>query len=471
MALQHFSNNSQTYHLLSFNKDGVEEPGAGGVPDSDAAIAALTTPGDEITDVFIISHGWQNDGDDAIAQYNSWLEAYNPDRADDGIRPLIIALHWPSKAWSDKKVVASNNGLLADDAPDASEGVITVPEAVEEYARSIADTDAARKALETILTTVATEPDATVAAGDPLPSSLTEAYATLLREAGVDADPADDVARDSGGGGLLADDADAEDNAVGPDVWDLGEIVAGTTEGTPQSETLLLGDGLFAKLREGLLTALRQLTFWTMKKRARTFGESGGSQLLRRIQEASPTVRVHLMGHSFGTVVVSSMVRGPGADPVPPLRPVDSMFLVQGAVSLWAFADELPKNVGEGRGYFADVVTPAFATGPIVATRSIHDHAVGKFYPLAARVSREYLLADELPRYGGLGEYGIQGAGAIELPALKKGASTAPGPLVRGKVYNIDASEVIATGDGPGGAHSDLAHRELTQLAWAEAVS
>src|SRR3712207_7349294 len=47
----------------------------------------------------------------------------------------------------------------------------------------------------------------------------------------------------------------------------------------------LLGDGLWGKLREAVLTPLRQLTFWSMKDRARKFGEGGGRRLLTRSEE------------------------------------------------------------------------------------------------------------------------------------------------------------------------------------------
>jgi pimeloyl-ACP methyl ester carboxylesterase len=216
-----------------------------------------------------------------------------------------------------------------------------------------------------------------------------------------------------------------------------------------------------------VLTPLRQLTFWTMKDRARRFGESGGSALLRQLQEAAPHVRVHLMGHSFGTIVVSATVRGPGERPRPPVRPVGSLFLVQGAVSLWAFSPEVPESVGGGRGYFADVLRPEFVAGPIVATRSKWDYAVGKYYPLAVRMARQYLLG-ELPKFGGIGTFGIQGAGATELP-LTAAEARAEDALGSGKVFNVDASRVVARLDGPAGAHSDIAHRELGRLAWVAA--
>src|SRR3546814_1454177 len=49
--------------------------------------------------------------------------------------------------------------------------------------------------------------------------------------------------------------------------------------------------------------------------------------------------------------------------------------------------------------------------GPIVTTRSVHDTAVGKYYPMGARLSGSRTLA-ELPKYGGVGSFGLQGLGS-----------------------------------------------------------
>ncbi len=91
--------------------------------------------------------------------------------------------------------------------------------------------------------------------------------------------------------------------------WDPDEAFGEAVQ--EQEDDGLLGDGWFQKLRQAVLTPLRQLTFWHGKNQAREFGERGAAKLLRAVMAASPA-RVHLMGHSFGTIVVSSAVRGPG---------------------------------------------------------------------------------------------------------------------------------------------------------------
>jgi hypothetical protein len=60
-----------------------------------------------------------------------------------------------------------------------------------------------------------------------------------------------------------------------------------------------------------LLAPLRTLSFWKMKDRARDFGESGSFNLLSQLQQAcSEKVRFHLMGHSFGCIVVTATLCG-----------------------------------------------------------------------------------------------------------------------------------------------------------------
>ncbi|WP_243074902.1 hypothetical protein [Microbacterium sp. SS28] len=438
MSLRRIPGRSQSYHLISYDRKGREQRDEDGGVASEAALAAIAAPG--VTDVFVLSHGWQGDHADAISQYDHWIGAADPDADADGVSPVVIGLHWPSKAWSDRELKDAPSGLLGDEP--TGDGV-TVDEAVEEFAAQLGDDPATREALREVLAYAASVPvDQEASDADELPAGVAEAYRTLVARLGASADD----------GGLLGGG------------WDPDAVFAESL--TTEADDGLLGDGWFSRLREAVLTPLRQLTFWNSKNHAREFGEGAAADLVRKIIRTAD-VRVHLMGHSFGTIVVSSAVRGANGSPKPPARPVSSLFLVQGAVSLWAFAEEVPEKFGGGRGYLADVVRPEFVSGPIVVTRSKWDYAVGKFYPLAVRLAGQYLLGDdEAPKYGGIGSFGAHGvAGSVELPALAAGARQDPG-LEAGTLYNIDASKVIAKLDGASGAHSDIGHAELSWLAW-----
>lgn len=449
MALRRIPGTEREYHLIAFDKRGDEVRDPDGTSASDAALAAAADPASAITDVFVMSHGWQGDYVDAISQYDRWLAADAPDRPGDGIRPLVIGLHWPSKAWSDRTIrTAATGGLLADE-PEASGDSITVDDAVAEYAERFGDDPDVRDALRTVLEHVAdVDPERDAEPRDRLPSDVADAYRRLAERIGA-----------AGDDPLLSSGWDAEAS--------FSEAAERHGE---EGDDGLLGDGWFSKLREAILTPLRQLTFWHGKNQAREFGESGAAGLVRALMEATPA-RIHLLGHSFGTIVMSGAVRGAGDDPEPLPRPVASLFLAQGAVSLWAFSQNVPRDVGGGKGYFADIVDPARVTGPIVATRSKWDHAVGRYYPLAVRVAGQFLLGDDLPKYGGIGTFGIQGVpDAVELPPLQSGRAP-EAAFSPATVHNIDASAVISRLEGASGAHNDLAHRELVQLAWRAALA
>ncbi len=119
MSLRRIPGKSQQYFLITYDKRGDEVPDADGTSASKEAIGALKDPAAGVTDVFILSHGWQGDYDDAIRQYDRWIGAANPDTSGDGIRPFIIGLHWPSKAWSDRELKSAPTGLLGDEPADA----------------------------------------------------------------------------------------------------------------------------------------------------------------------------------------------------------------------------------------------------------------------------------------------------------------------------------------------------------------
>lgn len=203
-----------------------------------------------------------------------------------------------------------------------------------------------------------------------------------------------------------------------------------------------------------------------MKRRACQFGESGAAALLRRLQAAVPpwrAVRFHLIGHSFGCIVVSACVAGRPKD-----RPasVDTLILVQGVMSLWSFCSTIPSSPGRA-GYFHRTIANDLGRGATVTTRSEHDRAVGFFYPLGAAVARQRRYAPgQLPVFGGLGTYGAQGP----LPAvedLHMRDASEPYQFKPQTIYNLEASAVIADGTGPSGAHSDICHPAVAHAVWS----
>src|SRR5260370_34236050 len=121
-------------------------------------------------------------------------------------------------------------------------------------------------------------------------------------------------------------------------------------------------------------------------------------------------------------------------------------------------------------GYFHRLVAQRLVSGPVITTQSIHDRAVGSFYPLGAGAAREVDFgAGELPKYGGLGTFGAQGPGVTIEELTMRPVSESYG-FRPATVYNLDASEVIKVGAGPSCAHSDICHPEVAHAA-CEAIT
>lgn len=431
------------YYLICYDGDGEEQPEHGRLL-SDEVVRQVAE--ESVTDVVVLSHGWNGDLPAARDQYRRWITAML-DRAEDrevvsttvpGFRPLIVGLHWPSKAWGDEETGGASFATGASWGPVAGR---SVDDLVDDYADRLADTPAARAAIRTIV-------ESTLAdiAPPTLPPAVRAAYETLDEEADMPA------LGDGSEPGADREPFDAE----------------ATYQAAQLEEQLVpYGGGGFLG---GLLAPLRTLTFWQMKRRACRFGETGAAVLLRRMQaveQADRALRFHLMGHSFGCIVVSACVAGaPGRRSAA----VDSLCLVQGALSLWSYSSRIPSSPPRA-GYFHRLLSDQLVRGPVVVTMSSHDRAVGSFYPLGAGVARQVdYVPGQLPKYGGIGAFGARGP-MPEVEDIPVGAPDESYQFRHGVVYNVECSPVIAHGEGPSGAHSDICHPEIAHLVWSAMLS
>jgi len=442
------------YHLICFDENGKERREADSSMLSRSMARLISDPAEKITDVFFASHGWKGDVPAAIEQYDRWVGEMvrSPDHAAAGSRrpgfnAVVVGLHWPSLPFGDEEFPAEGGVLSGDD--DAG-----LDRQIEQYAASIADTSAARAAILIILSAARRDDGE----NDSLPQEVRDAYDKLREEA---------LPNDLNGGNLGAPPGADHDE------WDPEAIYRNARRAeaaaSASGEPGLLGGGMFDKLKGFFVAPLQQLSFWKMKDRARLIGESGGHALLCDLQRAAlPTTHFHLMGHSFGCIVVSAAVAGA---PVGPslVRPVDSLFLVQGALSLWSFCPDIPYARGEA-GYFSRILADSFVRGPMVTTRSKHDSAIGKLYPNAAGAASQLVLGDDLPKYGGVGTFGAQGLGAIASDRIMESPTSAY-EFENGRVYNLEASATIRNGGGFSGAHSDIAHPEVAHAMWQAALT
>jgi hypothetical protein len=441
------------YYLVCFDEQGRERKEPDGSLLSETVARLIGDAREGITDVFLASHGWKGDVPAAIEQYDRWVGEMvrSKDRAAaavarPGFKAIVVGLHWPSLPFGDEQI-NTEGGLLSD------EDEADVERQIEEYVASLGDTPRIRQALRTILTASQLD-DGQL---ETLPEEVRTAYDALF----ADAFP-DDL-----GSGTLGAPPGADHGEWDPDAiyLEARQSTTDISEGGPG----LLGDGLFGTVKGLFVAPLQQLSFWKMKDRGRRIGETGGHALLIQLQRAAqPNVHFHLMGHSFGCIVVSATVAGaPGGEKLP--RPVQSLFLVQGALSLWSFCSSIPYAKTEA-GYFNRIVKQSLVDGPIVTTRSSFDSAVRKLYPKAAAIAGQLVLDDELPKFGGVGTFGAQGLGDLAAELVLQPADFAYG-FKKGHVYNLEASGIIKNGEGFSGAHSDIAHPEVAHVMWQAALA
>ncbi|MER6030702.1 hypothetical protein [Streptomyces sp. NPDC001851] len=227
----------------------------------------------------------------------------------------------------------------------------------------------------------------------------------------------------------------------------------------PDSATQGIGDW-FSHAINGAKDAMRVLSYTIMKTRAGDIGRRGLGPLLETLHSRSPAVRVHLIGHSFGARLVSFALSGISARAN---SPVASLLLLQGAFSHWSFAHAKDNPFGSAGALnaFADRVH-----GPLVATFSVFDWAVGVWYPKASFLAQEDAQAKTAGRWGGMGADGYQAVNPSddrEMPAN----GNMNYEFTPGTFYRVNAASVInnVQGEPFSGAHSDIRKRPVAALA------
>jgi hypothetical protein len=434
MPQRKIPNTDVAYALVCFDANGMERADDRDAPGgrfSERVIEGVRAH--PPTDIFMFSHGWKGDVEAAVGQYDDWIGALVNQEADrlrmqarpGGFVPVFIGLHWPSLPWGDEEIGAGANFAVQGSA---------VAALVDLYAKRLGDKPEVRAALGLIF-----EEARANAAADTLTDKARKAYLRL--------DQTLDLGENQLGGPPEADREPFDPDAAVEASFDLGADFGGQDLGG------------------AILSPLRQLSFWTMKKRARKVGEAAMHDLLKRLQGASANARVHLIGHSFGCIVMSSMLGGPGCA-APLARPVDSCVLLQGAMSLWSFASEIPLAPGTV-GYFRRLLADGKVQGPAVATISRFDTAVGRLYPAAAGVAGQVAFAG-LPKYGAIGAFGI--CGVKDVGTGKMLAADQDYGFEARRVYNLESSQFIRKGGGLSGAHSDISGPEVAHAIWQAAI-
>jgi hypothetical protein len=390
------------------------------------------------TDVLVISHGWNNDMAEAQALYANLAASMrgvldNSAPASYADRTLaIIGVLWPSKRFAESDLIPGGAASVGGGA-DAD----AIRTELDELAAFLDRDDASQtlKQARELVDQLGDDPDARTS------------FADLVRQA-VGGVPTD--AEDASDEFFQQDGAELMDR-LGRPVF-VGSRPAGSlTHGGAAG----LGDMLGTAFRAAR-NLLNVGTYYEMKARAGTVGETGVAALLADLRKAVPDVRIHLAGHSFGARVVSAAARA-GDD----VLPIASVSLLQAAFSHYSFADDW--EPGED-GLFRSVLTSHRVSGPTVVTHTKNDRAVGIAYAIASRVAGQVAqgVGDEGDKYGGLGRNGAQKTPeAVEGTLLSMGA--AGYALEAGRVHNLLADDFISShGDVAG---SEVAYAVLSAVA------
>lgn len=418
-----------THLSASFDKRGdIEQANAAAT----LATRVRERAGQPLTDLLVLSHGWNNNQSQARSLYDAMLTSLRT-VAEAGPRPLaetlaVLAVHWPSKQFdferrSSRGGAASLGGRTADQA--------SVIEALEDL-REFADSDAERDIIDLAVDMVPKLDDLR-SARDAFVATLLP----LLNEVDAEDDPGDTPER------ALA-------SLTGREVLDKLDRPAPPTLRRAGDNRGGAAGSVAAGAQRGAFSFVNLLTFWKMKKRAGQVGSNGVATLLNNIAAALPDVRIHLAGHSFGARLVTAAAMA--TDDAAPLA---SLSLLQGAFSHYGFSDNIGHSADKPRpGAFRAVVERSRIAGPIIASHTRNDRAVGLAYPMAARLSRDdaAALGDADSRFGGIGSNGAVRTAEAEFLSLGPVGTTYP--FRSGRIFNLRADDFV---DG----HSDIAGPEV----------
>ena len=444
--------------ILEFNKNGQPtDPGS-----IDRFVSEVQAQ--KLTDLFIFSHGWNNDRVAARSLYDRFFGQMADVFADQSLPKKnpnakigVAGVIWPSILWPDDAKSASMGTVaggaggggaasIGNEAPSAA--AQATPREINVELKKGYD-QANQQTLVDELTTMLEKQPKSEAALIEFKTKLAE----LLKSEPADAE------KDR----KNPDYAEGAMGALSDARWrELLDVLAdeSASRGGSAGGAVGLGDP-FKKLWAGAKDAFRVGTYWQMKQRAGIVGRTGlGANVLTRLAHDAPTIHVHLLGHSFGARLVSFSLSGLPDKLTKEMSPVKSLFLLQGAFSHYAFADRLPHDAtrsGALKGMSARV------DGPLLTTHSLKDLAVGLSYPAASFMNQDdaAAAADQGVRWGAMGHDGAQAVSATALPLSKPGTAY---PMEKGKWLNLDGNKVIVKGGLPSGAHSDIVY---PHTAWA----
>jgi hypothetical protein len=421
-------------------------------PDASSRVKQMIRD-EALTDLLVLSHGWNNDMDEAQALYDELLT--NVQRLRGNVPALqqrkfgVVAVFWPSKKFADDDKIAGGAASLG--AADA----MIVDEMLEDLKGTFdaPDADAKLEQAKALVNRLENEPEARRRFADLVRGVIAERNDNEVDQATrfFSEDGSDLIVRLSTTG---EDDVDVPDPDSGG-ATHIGEGLSVGEEGQAEG----LGD-FFDGLISGARNMLNYVTYYQMKERAGAVGARGLAPILAEIRREFPALKVHLIGHSFGGRLVSSAASAPTTGVAPICH---TLMLLQAAFSHYGFSVDWDGK--RHAGAFSTVVgDPARVAGPVLITCTRNDRAVGIAYALASRLAGQVAaaLGDANDIYGGIGRNGAQKTGnTLNAMLLEVGGDYKS--FSGGKLFNLKADRFIANhGDV---RNEQVAHAVLSAIA------
>jgi predicted alpha/beta hydrolase family esterase len=397
-----------------------------------------------VTDLIVISHGWNNNKARAEDLYSKFFESFatvaQPNDLS-GRQPIIIGVIWPSKEYDTTIAVsgapaASGGGAALGEGN--GEGIKRLEEKLDEM-KDIFTEPAQKQLLD--------EAKALLPDLDEKASARTEfanKMRSLLDPSAASKEDASDI--------FFKDDGNELMKNLKAEEEDLGEELAEGGVSMPLGVGSVIRPGggaagsvrFFSGFKASVVNLLNYTTYYEMKTRSGIVGKNGVAPLIDKL--APQVERIHLIGHSFGSRVVASAALHSQNDKI------KSMMLVQAAFSQNGFSKS-------EQGFFRGVVDDHRVKGPVLITHTLNDKAVGLAYPLASRISGDRTMdfGDEDDLFGAMGRNGAQKmehGEAVEGKLLPVGGAYT---LKAGTYFNLEASDFIKD-------HNDVKGKELGYL-------
>jgi hypothetical protein len=391
-----------------------------------------------VTDLFVISHGWNNDMAEARDLYKRFFDRVK-DIGSSGKVPgtdsrtfAVLGILWPSKKFAEEELIPSGAAGISSAVTvaflqkqlDSLKGVFDKPDAD-------ADIEKAKQLVPQLENSPRAQRD----------------FADLIRQLPSKREPSLEDASDRfftlDGTELMKR---MSKPAFAPPAHS-GSAGAASSITSPSGGAAGIGS-LFTGIKSAARNLLNFTTYYQMKERAGVVGRSGVNQLIRAVQSRASDMKVHLIGHSFGGRLVTAAAFGP--DNEPPIK-VNTLTLLQAAFSHNGFAQRFD---GSHDGFFRKVVTEGRVAGPILISCSKNDKAVGIAYPLASLIAGQNAsgLGDKNDPFGGIGRNGAQ-----KTPEASDGLLGPVGgaySFQSGKLHNLNGDALIM-------GHSDICKDEI----------